>query len=651
MAKKKIFRLIQAGFAAVVLAMTLPACTDDHFDVKEGDGMDANATKTLWEQIEARRNKDLSRFATIVEKTPYFKDEAHKAFKDAAKTQPYTYKDVLSGTQILTVFAPTDDAFTDAEYQEYLTLLEGSMEDQYDVYLRLVGNHICRNRYTATGTGEEKLVMINGKKATFNRATKKFKDIDLLTEGDKPQYNIPAVNGTLHLIGQQSDFAYNLYEYIKAHGSEFGMLKNWITAHVTIYFVESLSVENGSDANGNPIYVDSVYTRTNTLFRYGDYTKPGEEWIMPLKSFHGDFEEEDSTWVLAAPTDIAWQTALDTYAPYYNYATLYINKEQEDIEVERMLPKEGLINPDSLKELAMNMDIASMLLFNARQQPRTPNHLGFWTAEEFQSTSMPKIFNTRLDTFKVEQKPVTDVKPLIFANNSTPVTISNGLLYSINSWNFFKAYGALDVEVKVSTQSLFKMATMKSYYDYNTFNNETSKLVNDSLLGAVSKDYFLTFSYGDDSPTIDLKLRDRENDHQIVSNLDYEIGIVMVPNFYRWNTDSIMAETPNEVAVKKNKMQVRISYNSGELSSKGKPTEKVTDKLTFEYNGERVDTIWIKKEDGSNYTFRFPISYKNIDDSYPTMNITSAAKRSEVGAGKEYQHTFSIDRIILRAKE
>ena len=199
MAKKKIFRLIQAGFAAVVLAMTLPACTDDHFDVKEGDGMDANATKTLWEQIEARRNKDLSRFATIVEKTPYFKDEAHKAFKDAAKTQPYTYKDVLSGTQILTVFAPTDDAFTDAEYQEYLTLLEGSMEDQYDVYLRLVGNHICRNRYTATGTGEEKLVMINGKKATFNRATKKFKDIDLLTEGDKPQYNIPAVNGTLHL--------------------------------------------------------------------------------------------------------------------------------------------------------------------------------------------------------------------------------------------------------------------------------------------------------------------------------------------------------------------------------------------------------------------------------------------------------------------
>ena len=217
--------------------------------------------------------------------------------------------------------------------------------------------------------------------------------------------------------------------------------------------------------------------------------------------------------------------------------------------------------------------------------------------------------------------------------------------------NLAMTVGFPELRRQCGAQSLFKMATMKSYYDYNTFNNETSKLVNDSLLGAVSKDYFLTFSYGDDSPTIDIKLLDRENDHQIMSNLDYEIGIVMVPNFYRWSTDSIMAETTNEVAVKKNKMQVRINYITGELTSKGKPSEKLTDKLTFEYAGERVDTIWIKNEDGSNYTLRFPVSYKNIDDSYPTMNITSAAKRSEVGAGKEYQHTFSIDRIILRAKE
>lgn len=654
MAKKKIFRLIQAGLAAFAIAMALPSCTDDHFDVKEGDGMDANATQTIWEQIEARRGKDLSRFATIVEQTPYFKDEAHKAFKDDAKTQPYTFKDVLSGTQILTVFAPTDDAFTEEEYQDYLTKLKGSMEDQYDVFLRLVGNHITRNRYTATGTGEEKLVMINGKKATFSRSAKKFKDLNLLNSNDASKsgidYNIPAVNGTLHLIPQQSPFAYNIYEYIKSHGDQFGLLKEWITSFDTIYFSEALSVENGSDANGNPIYVDSVYMRTNTLFRYIDYSENGEDWVMRVKSFHGDLEEEDSVWALAAPTDLAWNNALQENAPYYKYATLYVNKAYEDEgNVDRTIPKDGPMDADSLKELAMRMDLASTLLFNVRQQPRTLTHLGFWSAEEFKTTAMPKIFNTRLDTFFVKE-PLTDVKPFILGS-AEPVQISNGLLYPIDSWNFFKGEKAKDVEVKVSYQTIFKRENMKGSTEYNTFNNETSKLVNDSLLGSVSKDYFITFSNGSAAPEVNFKLIDQENNHQVMSGVEYEIGVVLVPDFYRWSPDSIMASTSTEIPVKKNKLQIRITYNDGTLTSKGKVSEKQTEKFAFEYEGQRVDTVWLKKSNEELITVTFPVSYKNITDSYPTMSLTSTANRNETAAGKEYQHAFSLDRIILRAKE
>ena len=640
---------MQAGLAAIVIALTLPACTDDHFDVKEGDGVDANATKTIWEQIEARRTSGLSRFASLVEQTPYFKDEAHMAYKDDAKTQPYTYKDVLNGTQILTVFAPTDDAFTEAEYQEYLTMLQGSMSDKYDVYLRLVGNHICRNRYTATGTGEEKLVMLNGKKGTFNRSTKKFKDLDLLVQNGQPCYNIPAVNGVLHLINQQSSFAYNLYEYIKAHGDQFGLLKWWITSHDTIYFNESGSVENGSDANGNPIYVDSMYRRTNTLFSHRDYSKADEEWVMNLKTFQGDLEKEDSVFALAAPTDAAWNAFMQDYDSCYTYAQLYVNKNYEDQDVaDRTLPKDGLINPDSLKELAMNMDVASMLLFNVREQLRTKTHLGYWSAEEFQSTEMPKIFNTRLDTFFVE-KPETDVKPFILGN-AQPVKVSNGLLYPINSWNFFKGKKAMDVEVKVEPRSLFKMSTMNSSYQRYTFNNEKSALVNDSLLGSVSKDYFFYFSYGTSSPTIDIKLIDTENNHQVMSGIDYEVGIVMVPDFYRWSTDTIMASVPTEVPVKGNKLQVRIKYNDGTLS-KGKVNERQTEKMNFTYKGERVDTVWLLNTDSTKYTLRFPVSYKNITESYPTMTITSTASVKETGAGMDLQRAFSLDRIILRAKK
>ncbi|MCR5180047.1 MAG: fasciclin domain-containing protein [Bacteroidaceae bacterium] len=649
MAKKKFFRLIQAGLAALAIAMVLPACSDDHFDVKEGDGLDANATKTLWEQIEARRSKDLSRFATIVEKTPYFKDEAHKAYKDEAKTQPYTYKDVLNGTQILTVFAPTDEAFSEEEYQEYLTKLEGSMEDQYDVYLRLVGNHICRNRYTATGTGEEKLVMINGKKATFSRSEKTFKDLNLLVQDGEVCYNIPAVNGTLHLINQQSSFSYNLYEYIKAHGDEYSMFKKWIVDHDTIFFSESASVENGSDADGNPIYVDSVYQKTNILFRYGDYSKSGEDWVMNLKTFHGSLEEEDSVWALAAPTDQAWN-AFQADSILYKYATLYINKDyEENGNSDRTIPKDGPMNADSLRELAMNMDFASMTLFNVRQQPRTEAHTGFWTAEEFVNTPMAKIFNTRIDTFTVEEKPVSDAKLLIFDNCTSPVEVSNGLLYPVNNWNFFKACRAKDVEVKVSTSSLFRREYMSSSYEYNTFNNATSALVKDSLLGSISDDYFMTFSYGTSAPTIELKLIDREMNHQVLSNQEYMIGVVMVPDFYRWSPDSIMSVSPTELAVKKNKLELRILYNEGKLNNKGKVSEKQTEKFAFEYSGERVDTIWLEN------TVTFPVSYKNITESYPILSLKSAASRTETtskeGKPALYQHAFSVDRIILRAKE
>ena len=670
---KKFFRIIQTGLAATVVLWGMSACTDDHFDVQDsGDGLDANATLTLWEQITAR--KDLTRFASILEQTPYFKDETHLAFKDKAKTVPYTYKDVLSGTQILTVFAPTDDAISDAEYQQYLTLLKGSTSDKYDVYLRLVGNHICRNRFTATGTGNEKLVMINGKKATFSRDGKTFKDIPLLSKDGEPCYNIPAVNGTLHLIDEQSSFSYNIYEYIKANGDQYSRLKDWITQYDTVYLNTYQSVEYGSDENGMPIYVDSVYTRTNILFHYGSYSKTGEKWIMNIKTFAGNLEAEDSVWAIALPTDVAFDNAFAENAKYYKYAQMYVDKDKEDDNQDVTIPDgHTLMNADSLSELSRMMDLTSSLLFNIRMQPRKKGQSKFWTAEEFQSESFYKLFNTQRDTFFVGKEitknenvldkvvdSTANVKNLIFDNNIEPVTVSNGLLYPVNNWNFFKSYQAKDVEVKVWPSNILNYENMTTAKDYISFNNETSKLVQDSLLGRVSEDCFMTFSYGDNAPSVELKLIDNQLDHQILSGVTYELGIAMVPDFYRWDTDSIMGETENRKPIWKNKMKLEITYNNGTTKTDkyGTPSpEDKTKTFFFEYNGERVDTIWLGSADkATNPTgpmeIEFPISYKNIKSSYPTIKLSSNATKTNVtGANAVYQHPFSVDRIILRAKE
>ena len=402
MDKKTFFSIIRSSLLGAAFAVTFTACEDDHFTVNDGGGAGANATLTLWQQIQ--KKPELSRFREIAEKTPYFKDEGHVV-------KGYTFANVLDGTQNLTVFAPTNTALSEAEYQGYMTMLQGSTSDQYDVFLRLIGNHITRNRYSATGTGQEDLVMINGKRATFDHAAKTFKDIQLA------EVNIPATNGTLHTMNTLSPFAYNIYEYIKANPGEYGKVREWLMSFDTLYFDSYASAEGGSDSYGNPIYVDSIYSRENSLFGF-QYSKRGEEWIMIIKGLNGNIEREDSIWAMALPTDLAWNAAWEAMKDNYDYSELYIDKEKED------QGNSGQTfggSADSLRTLGLSMDLVAPLLFNARLQLETTTHSGFWTAEQFKQAPMNKLFNARQDTFTVDYAATRDVKELLFDGNNRPV--------------------------------------------------------------------------------------------------------------------------------------------------------------------------------------------------------------------------------------
>ncbi len=657
MAKKKVIRFIQAAFMVATVVAAIPACTDDHFDVRDNAGEEgANATQTIWEQIKANPQQ-LSKFATLVEKTPYFKDETHLVRKDDGT--PYTFKDVLNGTQILTVFAPTNDAISDEEYQELLGKCD---TDPYDVYLRIVGNHITKNRYTVTGTGNEKLVMVNGKKAYFSRDQKIISGSPLTSENaslfiSMEKYNIPAVNGTLHIIPKQLPFRYNIYQYIKQHPEQFDSLRTWLISHDTIYFLPSLSVENGSDENGNPIYVDSTYLRSNTLYNYSTGSTTGVEWLMDLKGFSGNIEQEDSVWGMILPTNEAWRNAIDAYKKYYNYASTYPNKYEQDSNADN---KETFtVNPDSISRLAMSMDLASMLLFNIRQQPRTPQHPGYWNAQDFNETSMFKMFNTRLDTFTIAKEvtvmhdtiPTTqwvvdsaaNVKALL-TDNASPIAVSNGLVYPVNNWNFFKPFKSMDVEVKVNGYAIFQQKELGlTEAEYHSFPSANCALVTDSLLGSVSEDFFYMFSTTGDDCKAQFKIRDNDMNHEIMSGVKYKIGFVMVPDFYYYNNDVIVAGTK-----KIHKFTVTINQLKGDKN--GKITESSTDfrNKPFEYNGERVDTIWLKDtKTGDLITYKSEYSYKNLTRSYPTLTLQCSANANDQKKG--YSSSFCIDRIIFRA--
>ena len=641
----KFSQCFRIGVMGIMLGMTFAACTDDHFVVQEGGGdSDGNATQTLWELISS--NPDLSNFKQLAEKTPVFKDEKHPM-------DGYTFKDVLNGKTVLTVFAPDNNALTTADVQTYEALLQTS---PYDVFLRLIGNHIARNRYVATGTNPqdtpERIVMLNNKKAYFDRVAKTIKEVSLATP------NLSATNGILHIVDQQVPFAYNIYEYIRAN-SQYQHLINWLNQHDTLYFDADRSAIAGTDPEtGEPIYVDSVYTRYNSLYYTFYYEPRSIEWAMPHKGFgRCNLELEDSIWAMIVPTDAAWEKAVQDMSAYYNYAKVYYDKYKEDaLMKDNSTAKNNMTIEvsDTVKEAAMSMDLVAPLVFNVRQQKNKPEGMAFWTLDAFISNNINKLFNTRADTFTVDEKATQDVKSLLF-DGQTPTRLSNGVIYSVDNWNLMKAYGARDVIVKAERFSIFQEVRYNlteserksdsyeymSDYEANSFNCNTNPLA--PIYGNVSKNSFLTFMADTELPTVVFKLTDSEEDRQILSNLEYEVGIVMVPDFYRNNNEDDPAEDPTFV-YKKNKLTMSITYLS---DSKKESSTKAADNK-FEYSGEKVDTIWANDK-GVPFTITFPYSYRNLSKCYPTIKIASQnikAKDEEAG----YQKTFSIDRIILRPK-
>ena len=207
------------------------------------------------------------------------------------------------------------------------------------------------------------------------------------------------------------------------------------------------------------------------------------------------------------------------------------------------------------------------------------------------------------------------------------------------------------MEVKASRANIFQGArynltaqeqkerTYNSHFEVTSFNSEASALANDSALGRVSKNTFMTFYKDTGTPSVEFILRDDEQDRQIRSNIPYDIYIVMVPDFYRADPDSIVAYVPGETPFKKNKLQVQINR----LTEDGKEQKTGASDMRFDYNGEKVDTIYVG-------TITFPYSYRNIPKSYPTITIQSQTINSSLQK-EGYQRTFSIDRIILRARK
>ena len=667
MANNRINRYIGAIALGTVL-IAVPGCTDtwdDHYD----SGSASETTITLWERIKS--NPDYSRFADIVQHAKYYKDNTHAV-------PEYSYADILSGGQVNTVWVPDNSVLTQQEYEKWLNMCEsGSSADGYNVQQQVLGNHIALWRHNISDPGIDTVKMINGKNLIFDKSARTLQNIPLGVGENGKAYNIPAVNGVMHVLKGITPFHYNFYEYLKYNEprTKFG---EYVVSKDTTYFYPAASIEGLPDENGNPTYVDSVYRTSNRLFETTHYLpdQDADKCQMYELGFGARINNEDSVFVMLMPNDAAWETVYEKLKASHIYASTYDDKTKGDLNVNNTTIK-GL-DPDSLQKMSIEMDIISPLVFNIHKQPKRGGS-EMWTLEMFKTYKgdggdPENPDNYLLNTFGDTLRAVGDWKPSDLFDVE-PTEMSNGIAYEVTSWNFPREFYTPDVEVEIEGGNVFYNPESNKYKigpnsKRYTFSNDTFREVADVYGEVSNSNFFHLDAPGPTSiPKAEFKLQGNSPSAYVpnaqVMSGKYDVQIVVVPRWYidlvsassipdEFFVEKLIADPEDEsvvyykkvlnteyieqlAAANKYKFRTQISYNNNAAK------DKTSSWVNSTYDGLKVDTITVAED------FEFPYSYKNMRFSYPTLIFEGATSKNDAKNGFVYD--VVIDKIILKRKD
>ena len=292
---------VKAGLLGAAVLLGFTACTDDHFDIQPST---VSGSNTIWQNVEA--NADLDSVAMILRRCKVMKSQTDKSAKQ-------TYAELLATSQQLTAWLPKNGTFNAKQYLDELdsaAVLRAKDEmagtrAEYDVANRFARNHIARFNYESN-MGEQRIALMNSKIVNYNAGEGTFNGVKL----DAANANILSSNGMLHVLDGESQFAYNIFERLQVD-SRFAKIYGDIDKYNVYTFSSSSSTQGSMNHNGSMEYVDSVWTRTNSLMTDARLTY---------------LTDEDSLYVSVIPTDAAYEAArqkihgLFKYAKNYNYA-------------------------------------------------------------------------------------------------------------------------------------------------------------------------------------------------------------------------------------------------------------------------------------------------------------------------------------------
>lgn len=589
---------VKAGLLGAAVLLGFTACTDDHFDIQPST---VSGSNTIWQNVEA--NADLDSVAMILRRCKVMKSQTDKSAKQ-------TYAELLATSQQLTAWLPKNGTFNAKQYLDELdsaAALRAKDEmagtrAEYDVANRFARNHIARFNYESN-MGEQRIALMNSKIVNYNAGEGTFNGVKL----DAANANILSSNGMLHVLDGESQFAYNIFERLQVD-SRFAKIYGDIDKYNVYTFSASSSTQGSMNHNGSMEYVDSVWTRTNSLMTGA--------WLDKLT-------DEDSLYVSVIPTDAAYEAArqkihgLFKYAKNYNYAWDASKRDWTNKGTNALK-----FNTDSLTTYNVTSRILSASSFsvgyNSEGPVTTSNPQAFLnhvlTADSLNSNARLVIYN----------KDKGNVNPIFDGQTADDaIKASNGYIFAVDNYNYDPSYSFIQ-KMNINGHNTSQVTGSTSEQaQYVTLNNENQNAeVNVDALGVDNFYYYFPVS-GNSQLNIDFKLNN-------VLSTKYKISIVLLPN--RVNINNIRAEEDGTIIEEKPVFDVQIRDDKGSVIG------KAVKNVSVDQDKVEKKVLW--------EAFEFPYAYFGLPsgyESFPVLRVSMSYAQQRKGKCK----ALSIAKVIL----
>ena len=589
---------VKAGLLGAAVLLGFTACTDDHFDIQPST---VSGSNTIWQNVEA--NADLDSVAMILRRCKVMKSQTDKSAKQ-------TYAELLATSQQLTAWLPKNGTFNAKQYLDELdsaAVLRAKDEmagtrAEYDVANRFARNHIARFNYESN-MGEQRIALMNSKIVNYNAGEGTFNGVKL----DAANANILSSNGMLHVLDGESQFAYNIFERLQVD-SRFAKIYGDIDKYNVYTFSASSSTQGSMNHNGSMEYVDSVWSRTNSLISDARLN---------------DLTDEDSLFVSVIPTDAAYEAArqklqgLFKYAKSYNYAWDESKRDWTNKGTNALK-----FNTDSLTTYNVTDRILSASSFSVGYNSECPV-----------TTSNPQAFLNHVLTadslntnvgLVIYNKDKGNVNPIFDGQTADDaIKASNGYIFAVDNYNYDPSYSFIQ-KININGRNTAQVTGSTSEQaQYVTLDNENQNAeVNVDALGVDNFYYYFPVS-GNSQLNIDFKL------NRVIST-KYKISIVLLPN--RVNINNIRAEEDGTIIEEKPVFDVQIRDDKGSVIG------KAVKNVSVDQNKVEKKVLW--------EAFEFPYAYYGLPsgyESFPVLRISMSYAQQRKGKCK----ALSIAKVIL----